>query len=292
MIHPCRTPLGSSAPVYPQLLFAKLVFSNLKVREHSSSLRMTESIMDFHHVNEALIESYQDLRKRIGILAFAFPLILVVVGYLWSIDIQPTLSNYYFANDPVRIDHTPIRLWFCGILFIVSFFLYRYHGFSKNEDRWLSFAGVCALGVAVCPMSMDGKDEYGFVLAWIGLTQFSLHYIFAVTAFVCIAMVIVWYADQTLSQIRDSNPTAYKRYKNIYRAIAGYMIFSIALSFYLNHAHHGQGAYILLAETSGIWAFAFYWFVKNREMTEVGRELKRRNATLSARTGADLTDKI
>jgi hypothetical protein len=250
--------------------------------------------VDLNHVDDAIIKNYRSLRTRIGILAFAFPLILIAVGYRWSIELQPTLSNYYFAQDTVsgRVDLTPARLWFCGILFVVSFFLFRYQGFSKNEDRWLSAAGLFAAFVAIFPMSIGGKNDYDFVLAPFGLTQLSLHGISAVAAFACIAVVIVWYADSSLSEIKASDPSAYRRYKNIYRVIAVYMIVSIALSIYLNYAHHGQGAYILLAEASGIWAFAIYWFVKNSEMTKVGRVMKARKTPLRERTEADIADKL
>ncbi len=250
--------------------------------------------MDLNHVDNAILRNYRSLRTRIGFLAFAFPLVLIAIGYLWSIELQPSLSHYYFAQDTVagRVDLTPIRLWFCGILFVVSFFLFRYQGFSKNEDRWLSAAGLFAAGVAIFPMSVGGKNDYDFLLAPLHLTQLSLHGTCAVLAFACIAVVIVWYADSSLSEIRATDPSAYKRYKNIYRAIAAYMIIAITVSIYLNYAHHGQGAYILLAEASGIWAFAIYWFVKNSEMTKVGRVMKARNKPLRPRTEADLADKL
>jgi len=51
-------------------------------------------------------------------------------------------------------------------------------------------------------------------------------------------------------------------------------------------------SYILLAESFGIWAFAAYWFVKNRELTEVGKALKARNAPVPHRTAADFADKL
>jgi hypothetical protein len=250
--------------------------------------------MDLNHIDQAILANYRNLRTRIGILAFAFPVILILVGYFWSISLQATLSNYYFAADPVstRIDHTPVRLWFCGILFVVSFFLYRYRGFSKNEDRWLSLAGLFALGVAIFPMSMDGQDAWGWVLAWIGLTQFSLHYICAVLAFGCIGVVIVWYADSTLSELKDSNPSAYRQYKIIYSVIAVFMVVSILISIFLNYRSDGKGSFVLLAETCGIWSFAAYWFVKNSEMTMVGRALKARKATLPQRTAIDLADRL
>ena len=190
------------------------------------------------------------------------------------------------------MDLYPVRLWFCGILFVVGFFLYKYQGFSKNEDRWLSVAGTFALGVAIFPMSINGRNEYDFVLAPFGLTQLSLHGICAVLAFASIAVVIVWYADSTLSELQKTEPTAYKLFKTIYGVIAGFMIVSIAIAVFLNYAHHGQGSYILAAEWAGIWAFAAYWFVKNRELTLVGRVLKARNGPIRPRTEADLADKL
>jgi hypothetical protein len=253
-----------------------------------------EGIMDLNHVDNAIVENYRKLRTRIGVIALAFPVVLIAVGYGWGPGIQPTLSDYYFATDPVRgrIDLFPVRLWFCGILFVVGVFLYKYQGFSKNENNWLSLAGLFALGVAVFPMSQHGKNDYDFVLAWIGLPQLSLHGICAVVAFACIAVVIVWYADSTLSELKTAQPTAYKRFKRIYRVIAAFMVLSIGISIVLHYTHQGMDSYILLAESFGIWAFAAYWFVKNWELTEVGKALKARNAPVPHRTAADFADKL
>jgi hypothetical protein len=230
--------------------------------------------MDLKHVDDAIVRSYRELRTRIGIAALAFPVALVGWGFFWGLEVQPTLSNYYFAEDTTRIDHYPVRLWFCGILFFVGFFLYRYQGFSKNENIWLSAAGVLAVGVAVFPMSMDGQDQWGFLLAWTGLKMFSMHYICAILAFACIAVVIVWYADDSLSELKDQ--ASYKWFKAAYFMIAAFMVASIALAIMLNYLHHGQGSYILAAEWAGIWAFGAYWFVKNMEMTRVADSMRKK----------------
>ena len=229
--------------------------------------------MDMDHVDESIIKSYRQLRTRIGILATLFPLVLIGAGLFWGIKVQQTMSNYYFAKDPIgRVDLYPVRLWFCGILFAVGFFLHKYHGFSKHEDRWLSVAGAFALGVAVFPMTIDGRNEYDFLLAWTGLTQYiSLHGICAMLAFGCIGVVIVRYANSTLSELRDQ-PAKYKMFKTIYFIIALVMIVSIGISVYLN-IRYPQGDYILSAEWAGIWSFAAYWFVKNWELSEVTKAM-------------------
>jgi hypothetical protein len=237
-----------------------------------------EGSMDLDHIDKAIVENYRKLRTRIGVMALIFPVVLLISGAWWGLSVQPTLSDYYFASKPIgeRIDHFPVRLWFCGFLFVVGIFLYKYRGFSENENRWLSLAGLFALGVAVFPMSVEGRNDYDFVLAWIGLKQLSLHGISAVLAFACIAVVIFRYSDSTLSELKDTEPKLYKRFKTAYFAIGAFMGVSIALAIYLHYAHGKQGSYILAAECAGIWAFAAYWFVKNWELTEVAKVLKSR----------------
>ena len=244
--------------------------------------------MDINHVDQAIIESYRQLRTRIGMLAALFPLILLGVGLCWGIKVQQTMSNYYFAQDPIgRVDLYPVRLWFCGILFVVGFFLHKYHGFSKSEDRWLSVAGGFALGVAIFPMTIDGRNEYDFLLAWTGLTQhISMHGICAVLAFACIGVVIVWYADSTLSELHDQ-PAKYKMFKTIYFIIAVFMVVAIGISIYLN-IRYPQGDYILSAEWAGIWSFAAYWFVKNWELSEVTKAMIDKGKTLPLAARANI----
>jgi hypothetical protein len=250
--------------------------------------------MDLDHIDKAIVENYRKLRTRIGVIALAFPVVLIVVGLYWGLSVPPTLSDYYYATDPVgkRIDAFPVRLWFCGVLFAVGIFLYKYQAFSENENRWLSLAGLFALCVAVFPMSRDGKGDFDWVLAWTGLPQLSLHGIFAVLTFACIAVVIFWYADSTLSELKTAKPALYKRFKAAYVFIAIYMAVSIGISVFLHISQPDKGPYILLAEWSGIWAFAAYWFVKNWELTEVAKVLKRRNESMPHRTVADLADKL
>jgi hypothetical protein len=253
-----------------------------------------EGIMDLDHVDKAIVENYRKLRTRIGAITLAFPLVLIAWGAWWGLSVQPTLSDYYFATKPVgtRVDLFPVRLWFCGFLFVVGVFLYKYKGFSDNEDRWLSAAGLFALGVAAFPMSLDGRNDWDFVLAWIGLSQLSLHGIFAVLAFACIAIVIFWYADSTLSELKEVRPTLYKTLKLAYSGIALFMGLSIATAIVLHYTHGKQGSYILTAEWCGIWAFAIYWFVKNYELSQVAKVLKSKKLPMQQKSMDELADKL
>lgn len=236
--------------------------------------------MDIDHVNRSIAENYRKLRTRMGVLALVFPVVVVAAGWRWGIGLQPTLSDYYFAEKPLngRVDLYPVRLWFCGVLAIVGFFLWKYAGFSKNEDRWLNAAGSFVLGVAIFPMVLNGRTDFN-PFEWIGLSVFSPHAVSAVLAFLCIAVVIFWYADETLLELKKTDEAAYRRFRNIYRGIALYMAVSIITSVTLHYLNKKQGSWILVAEASGIWAFAAYWFVKNRELSEVKKSMKLRKMT-------------
>jgi hypothetical protein len=262
--------------------------------------------MDLDHVDKAIVENYRKLRRRIGVLAFAFPVIVVAIGYYWGIGFQPTLSDYYYATDPVgtRIDPFPVRLWFCGILFAVGVFLYKYQGFSKGENYWLSVAGLFALGVAVFPMSLKGKSDFDW-FGWTHLPFVSVHGICAVLAFLCIGVVIFRYSkttlseltnEKTLSKLTDREKESYKShhalFSGLYIAIAGYMALSIGTSVVLHYMNKKQGSFILFAEWSGIWAFAAYWFVKNWELSWVAEAMKKRNELMPQKTTADIADKL
>jgi hypothetical protein len=268
-------------------------FSQSEIQTEFAYSNPGRGIMDLDHVNKAIAENYWKLRTLIGSIALAFPFVLFAWGAYWGFTVPPTLSDYYYAMDPVgeRIDPFPVRLWFCGILFAVGFFLYKYEGFSKNESRWLNAAGAFAVCVAVFPMArhLQGQDhgDWDWVVAWTGWNKLSLHGISAFLAFFCIAVVIVWYADSTLSELKKPRPTAYKWFKATYRSIAILMVLSIVVAIIWHDARH-----ILWAECFGIWAFAGYWFVKNKELTEVAKVLKARAAPLHPRTEADLADKL
>ncbi|MCA6119454.1 hypothetical protein J6524_31955 [Bradyrhizobium sp. WSM 1738] len=251
--------------------------------------------MDIDHIDKAIVDNYRKLRTRMGVITLAFPVVVIAMGLFWGIGIQPTLSDYYFADEPkgARVDLFPVRLWFCGILFAVGVFLVKYRGFSKNEDRWLSLAGIFALGVAIFPMtSKDGRTDWK-LFEYLGMPWLSVHGVSAVLAFACIAVVILWYSDSTLSQLKESNPKDHKRFKTAYFLIGLYMVLAIGTSVLLHYLNAKQGSYILFAEWSGIWAFAAYWFVKNRELRIVAEKLKKTlSNTTVKRTEADIVDKI
>lgn len=162
-------------------------------------------------MDRTFIISYLALRKIVGLLGIAFPLLLIVGSITLSNcewpDIQSSISGYY---------HTVMRDVFVGTLCIVAFFLFAYRGYTK----WDAIAGraACffALGVAFFPTSLDEPYTICTIAplplpAWVS----KAHYICAALLFVVFTIFSLFLFTKTHAHI---SPTPRKRIRNeIYR---------------------------------------------------------------------------
>ncbi len=95
------------------------------------------------------VNTYRRIRKAIGILGFALPIVLIsfsIIPY-FPTQVQPSISDYYYTN---------LRELFTGCLCAVGLFLIRYQGhknpnFFKNDSKLTNIAGAMAFGVALMP---------------------------------------------------------------------------------------------------------------------------------------------
>jgi hypothetical protein len=96
--------------------------------------------------NEVAIISYLAMRRMIGILGVALPIVLVIGGFIQDeIAIQPSISGYYYTN---------MRDFFIGMLCIVSIFLMSYKGYEKVDNFVGNLSGLFALGMVLFPTEM------------------------------------------------------------------------------------------------------------------------------------------
>ncbi|HEV8001331.1 MAG TPA: hypothetical protein VGP63_15695 [Planctomycetaceae bacterium] len=157
-----------------------------------------------------------------------------------------------------------MRNWFVGLLFALGGILILYKGFTRMEDWALNLAGVMALGVASFPMAW-GADFKGAEVT-VASVQFSLHGFCAVTLFLCIGYVCIFRACDTLELVHD--PKLIKRYRRTYKWLGWAMIvFPVAL-FLLFSVFQQQNRATFFVELAGIWVFAFYWLVKDHEISK------------------------
>ena len=196
--------------------------------------------------HNSLVISYLVLRKLLGGLGVALPIILVA-GTSLFLDInyiQPSISHYY---------HTGMRDVFVCILSSFGLFLFSYTGY-KPIDNWLSsLAGICALGVAFFPTSPGDCHEITCLVHLASATCFLL-------LLACMSYFLFTKSDKS-----PGKRTPRKRQRNrVYRVCAITIVICLILLAIYFLADTGQfpSATVFWLEVIALWAFGFSWLVK------------------------------
>lgn len=94
--------------------------------------------------NQSLIISYLSLRKGVGILGMALPVVLLIGFFVFDArcDFPPSISHFYY---------TDMGNVFVGILCAVSLFLFSYNGHDRGDKVAAKLAGTFAALVAIFP---------------------------------------------------------------------------------------------------------------------------------------------
>lgn len=222
-------------------------------------------------------DTYFSLRFGLAALAFAFPLVLYAYGkFRHGLDLQPSMSAYFWAATAEQCASFPMRTIFVGFLLAIAVGLYLYKGITDLENYLLNAAGTCAALVAIFPERLpkvalgDGRIAELFkacpaIETWAQRDSLPIHYAAAVTLFVLLAIVIWACASKTLDYLpADRNPA---RYRRRYQAIAlGMLLFPIPgvlVAFVLGLMSH----WVFFVEAAGVLWFGLYWAVKSRELS-------------------------
>jgi hypothetical protein len=201
-------------------------------------------------LQEHMLWTYYGLRVGLAVTAFALPIVVAFAGLdPDNIGLLSSLSAYYWHTNNLGAFAT--RDLFVGGLFAAAACLYLYKGFSDEENVALNLAGVFAVLVALVPTAETPANTG---------TISKLHGTVAVLFFVCIAYVSLFHSRDTLDLLP---PHERPKYKRLYFWTGLTMIVSplgaVILSF-------NAPTRTFWAETLAVWAFAFYWAVKTREM--------------------------
>lgn len=230
---------------------------------------------ELDQLKNRMIRSYLNISLGMAVIAFSFPIIIYLAGRAFGIELQPSLSDYYFAQSPSTLRETfdfPVRVLFVGGLFALGAFLNLYKGFTCRENMVLNVAGAFAAGVALFPM---GKIVIYERITSKG-TNLTLHGLCAVLLFVCMFYVAVWGKRRTLRLMKDP-PRRYFTYA--YNTIAGAMVCFIVIGMALNLLFGNTGdkakdSTIFFVEAAGVWVFAAFWAVKTYEMVLLNRKVR------------------
>jgi len=221
-------------------------------------------------------DTYFSLRIGLTLLAFSMPIVLYLYGrFRHGLDLQPSMSAYFWAATEHQCATFPMRTIFVGFLFAIGVCLYVYKGLTSLENYLLNGAAICASLVAIYPESLP-KDPAGdlrleqlynscpAVRDWAQRDALYVHLISAIILFVILAIVAWFCAEKSLQYLPAGHkPEKFRRaYKLISMAMILFPLPGIAVAYLFGV----PDSKVFFIEAAGILTFGVYWAVKSREL--------------------------
>jgi hypothetical protein len=205
---------------------------------------------------QSLIISYLTMRRLIGIIGIALPIIVVLGGFIQNgFVILDSISNYYYTN---------MRDFFVGLLFGISLFLISYRGYEKIDNIVGNMSGLFALGIIIFPASMYcGKDIRVGIFLINDKCSGYIHLVFSALFFLLLSFnSIILFTKHGLGPI-----TKEKRHRNIIYRLCG-LVMILAMSCIIIYTSFFKNTFIwkihpvLILESIALLAFGISWLVK------------------------------
>ena len=214
------------------------------------------------------IISYLTIRRAVGILGIALPMVLVVGSVVAGgcEGLQPSISKYY---------HTNMRNIFVGILCAVALFMYAYKGYKNSADNIAgNLACIFALGVALFPTSLPEQTKCINISHNPEIISY-FHFISATLFFLTLSYFSIFLFTKTNKSKEELKEKKYKNKRSrnrIYR-ICGFVILSsivlIALYLQVLKKHFPDLEFynpIFWLETLALFAFGISWLTKGKTL--------------------------
>jgi hypothetical protein len=249
--------------------------------------------------NNDLVLSYLYLRRIVGILGFAFPIVLALGAVIFGDckGFQDSISDYHNVN---------MRDVFVGLFSAISLFLFVYSGYDKLDSFMAKSAGILGFMVCIFPDDIDNNpcaiqvDQN--IPGWFDKVHFtSAVLFFLVLAYFSIFLFtkskkdnppgfqsksvawLAWFSIKRFFQKQRPAVQAEEKAENtkekekrnkIYRW-CGYIIIlcllALAVFFIITHITGKRPditifgiPFVYSLETIALWSFAFSWFVKGK----------------------------
>jgi hypothetical protein len=195
-----------------------------------------------------LVLSYLELRRSVGVIGMALPVVLAVGGLLAGRGLQRSISYYYY---------TGMRDVLVGSLCAMAVFLFSYR-YGRPDAVAGVVAGVAAVGVALFPTTrgtglLSEVDPVGVV-----------HLICAATFFLTLA----WFCLALFTRTHpDRPPTRRKRQRNLVYRVCGVTIL-VSVALVAGTTLLPQDGWVAAVhpvfwlESLAVFAFGVAWFVK------------------------------
>jgi hypothetical protein len=95
---------------------------------------------------DTLVHSYLFLRRAIGLIGLALPVVLIIGELVVNGDLLDSISGYYYSD---------LRDVYVGSMCAIGVFLLSYRGYGPIDDIAGDVAAVTAIGVALFPTTPD-----------------------------------------------------------------------------------------------------------------------------------------
>lgn len=212
--------------------------------------------------------TYRRLRRAIGYLGFALPVLLVGFSFIpfFQTELQPSISDYYYTN---------LRDIFTGTLAAVGLFMICYRGHAnpsllRNDQLLTNVAGLAAVGVALIPVTPEFQAERIYTLIpyhypWLGW----VHYSFAALLFGIFALLAI--NVFTIGQnAAEDIPVSTLNENNIYR-FSGIAIIILMCLIPVSEELKLFRYSTLILESLALFFFGAAWLVKGRALGDEGK---------------------
>lgn len=205
--------------------------------------------------------SYLVLRRAVGILGIALPLVLLIDFFFLKqgCTLPPSISHYYY---------TSFGTYFTGTLCAVALFLYSYNGPEAMDNRAALFAAVCALGVAFIPANCYCENCDTCIRVHLDNSPFrnGIHYALAGLLFLTLAYFCLYLFTKT----SPAGPTNEKRTRNLIYKVCGITILTCIIFIPIfDFTPVGKLPVIkdfklwtFVFEALALFAFGFSWLIK------------------------------
>lgn len=212
-------------------------------------------------MEEQVNNHYLKLRRFLGIMGYALPLILTVGSYVQCScgHIQNSISAYYY---------TPFVSVFCGLLVAIGVFLITYKGHETIDNVLTNMAGVLSVSIAVFPMRFtDAADACNNLRETVSCVIGNIHILSAGTFFLITATISCFVFTRTRKTKQQPPTTPQKIARNIIYIICGIVIYLCMAVLAANelkciNLQQYSPAYLFYFEGVMLFFFATSWLVK------------------------------
>ena len=217
-------------------------------------------------IPDSRIISYLTLRKLLGGLGIALPVILPAGDFLFgdNTSLQQSISYYYYTN---------MGDVFVGVLWSFGLFLITYKGYKPDKtDRRLSdnaitnVAGVLAICVALFPINSD-INCYQCNPVWVG----TFHLVCAATFFWILCYLSLF--KFTKSNIPKAQWKTDKKRRNIVYIVCGTIIWTsmlILFLYFMFFKGRWPATVVFWLEAFSLLAFGTSWLTKGLALRKFG----------------------